>query len=190
MRKLNQKKVKWIIREIDTGERSVYRIAKRMDITPQWAREIHRFYHETGEYPFPNKPGRKKKVITDEEKELILKTREEHPLAGACAIEKLLDEKGIHIPHNRIHRFLKDKVFLKMNLINRNGGNGFVMNEDLAIVFGMQIGSKSNWIVSSFFRMMHHDSLLDMVCLNMQRQKTPYMCWVLQLEFMVFPSRL
>lgn len=109
MRKLNQKKVKWIIREIDKGERSVYRIAKHMDITPQWAREIHRFYHETGKYPFPNKPGRRKKVITDEEKELILQTREEHPLAGACAIEKLVDEKGIHIPHNRIHRFLKDQ---------------------------------------------------------------------------------
>jgi len=35
MKKLNQRKVKWIIREIDN------RIAKTMDITPQWAREQH-----------------------------------------------------------------------------------------------------------------------------------------------------
>jgi hypothetical protein len=44
MRKLNQKKVKWIIKEIDKGERSVYRIAKLKDITPQWAREISGSY--------------------------------------------------------------------------------------------------------------------------------------------------
>ena len=59
MRKLNQKKIKWLIREMDKGERSVYRIAKIMDISPQWAREINRMYHEMGTYPFPQKPGRK-----------------------------------------------------------------------------------------------------------------------------------
>jgi transposase InsO family protein len=109
MRKLNQKKVKWIIREMDKGERSVYRIAKLMDITPQWAREINRVYHETGEYPFPQKPGRKNKPLSEEEKDLIIKTREQHPLAGACTLERILDEKGVHIPHNRIHRFLKQQ---------------------------------------------------------------------------------
>ena len=108
MRKLNQKKIRWIVREMDKGERSVYRIAKIMDITPQWAREIHRMYHETGTYPFPQKPGRKPKQLSIEEQEIILKTREKHPLAGALSLEKLLDEKGIHIPHNRIHRFLKE----------------------------------------------------------------------------------
>jgi len=35
MRKLNKRKVKWIVREMDKEERSVYRIAKIMDITPQ-----------------------------------------------------------------------------------------------------------------------------------------------------------
>lgn len=44
MKKLNQKKVKWIVREMDKGERSVYRIAKTMEIAPQWAREIHFHY--------------------------------------------------------------------------------------------------------------------------------------------------
>ena len=113
MRKLNQKKIRWIIQEIDKGERSVYRIAKIMDISPQWAREIHRIYHETGQYPFPQKSGRKPKQLSEEEQEHILNTREEHPLAGALALEKLLDDKGIHIPHNRIHRFLKEQGLSK-----------------------------------------------------------------------------
>ena len=109
MRKLNQKKIKWIVREMDKRERSVYRIAKMMGITPQWAREIYHTYHKTGAYPFPQKPGRKPMQISSEEKHLILKTREEHPLAGALAIERILDEKGVHVPHNRIHRFLKEQ---------------------------------------------------------------------------------
>ncbi len=75
MKKLNQKKVKWVVREMDKGERSVYRIAKTMKITPQWAREIHRTYPKTGEYPFPQEPGRKPRLISTEERNLILEVR-------------------------------------------------------------------------------------------------------------------
>jgi putative transposase len=109
MKKLNQKKVKWIVREMDKGGRSVYRIAKTMDITPQWARGIHRIYHETGKYPFPQKPGRKPQLVSTVERDLVLETRKEHPLSGAVALEKILDSKGFHIGHNRIHRILKEE---------------------------------------------------------------------------------
>ena len=109
MRKLNKRKVKWIVREMDKEERSVYRIAKIMDITPQWAREIHKIYHETGEYPFPKKSGRKPTPVSDEERDIILNIRGKHPISGAVALEKILDSQGIHIPHNRIHRILKEE---------------------------------------------------------------------------------
>jgi putative transposase len=109
MKKLNKKKVKWVVREMDKGERSVYRIAKTMDITPQWAREIHRTYHETGEYPFPSKPGRRPRPVSMEEKRIVLETRKQHPLSGAVALEKILDSKVMHIGHNRIHRILKEE---------------------------------------------------------------------------------
>ena len=107
MKKLNQKKVKWIVREMDKGERSVYRIAKTMEITPQWAREVHRTYHTTGEYPFPQKPGRKPRPVSTMERNLVLETRKEHPISGAVALEKILDSKGVHIGHNRIHKILR-----------------------------------------------------------------------------------
>lgn len=44
MKTLNQKKVQWIVREMDEGDRSVYRIAKTMKVTSQWAREEHRVF--------------------------------------------------------------------------------------------------------------------------------------------------
>jgi len=54
MRKLNQRKVRWIIKEINSQERSIYRIAKTQDITPQWTRELYQRYQESAQYPSPN----------------------------------------------------------------------------------------------------------------------------------------
>jgi putative transposase len=113
MRKLNQKKIRWIVKEMKKGERSVYRIAKIQGITPRWVREIYNTYKTTGEYLYPCKAGRKTSPISYEDKQLILETRKKHPLAGAIALEKILDAQGIHIPHNRIHRILKEEGLAK-----------------------------------------------------------------------------
>lgn len=112
MRKLNQQKIRWIIKEIDKGERSTYRIAKTMNITPQWTRELHRSFHTTHQYPYPKKPGRKPKPISEEEKRIILEIRKQHPL-NAVTLEKILNEQEIHIGHNRIHRILKEEKLVK-----------------------------------------------------------------------------
>lgn len=112
MRKLNQKKIRWIIREIDRQERSIYRIAKTQGITPQWTRELHRHYHTTSQYPYPKKSGRKPRPITEEEKKIVLEIRKQHPL-NAVTLEKILAEQDIHISHNRIHRILKQEGLVK-----------------------------------------------------------------------------
>ena len=96
------------------GERSVYRIAKIQGITPRWAREIYNTYKTKGEYLYPCKPGRKPSPISSEDKQLILETRRKHPLAGAVALEKIIDaQEGVHIPHNRIHRILKEEGLVR-----------------------------------------------------------------------------
>ena len=112
MRKLNQQKIRWIIKEIDKGERTTYRIAKTMNITPQWTRELHRQYHTTSQYPYPKKSGRKPRPITEEEKTTVLEIRKQHPL-NAVTLEKILDEQGTHIGHNRIHQILKQEGLAK-----------------------------------------------------------------------------
>jgi putative transposase len=112
MRKLNQRKVRWIIREVDSQEQSIYRIAKIQDITPQWTRELHRRFQETSQYPYPRKSGRKPSPISPEEKRVVLETYSSHPLA-AVTLEKILVEQNIHIGHNRIHRILKEEGLAK-----------------------------------------------------------------------------
>ena len=112
MRKLNQQKIRWIIKEVDKGERTTYRIAKTMNITPQWTRELHRQFHTTHQYPYPKKPGRKPKPIKDTEKQIVLEIRKQHPLA-AVTLEKILTEQGIYIGHNRIHQILKQEGIVK-----------------------------------------------------------------------------
>ena len=113
MRKLNQRKIRWIIKEMEKGERSVYRIAKLQNVTPQWVRQLYKIYKETGEYPYPDKPGRKPVPVSDEERNMVLETKRKHPASGAVTLEKLLDEKGVHIPHNRIHCILKHEGLAK-----------------------------------------------------------------------------
>ena len=113
MKKLTQRKIRWIIREMKKGQLSVYGIAKQMKVTARWVRELYKRYLDTGEYPYPNRPGRKANPITDEERRTILVTRDEHPLC-AVTLEQILDERGVHIPHNRIHKVLRDAGVAKL----------------------------------------------------------------------------
>jgi len=112
MRKLNQQKIRWIIKEVDKEERSTYRIAKTMNITPQWTRELHRSFRTTHQYPYPKKPGRKPRPVSEDEKRIVLEIRKQHPL-NAVTLEKILAEQGIYIGHNRIHQILKKEDIVK-----------------------------------------------------------------------------
>jgi putative transposase len=116
MKKLNQRKVRWIIREMEKGELSVRCIARQQDITPQWARALHKSWQDTGDYPYPKKAGRKKKDILPEEREYILKLKEAHPLSGATTLEYISMSEGKRIPHNRIYRVLKEEGKVKDEL--------------------------------------------------------------------------
>jgi transposase len=131
MRKLNQKKIRWIIKQIDKGEQSTYRIAKTQDITPRWARELHHQFHTLYQYPYSKKSGRKPKPVTDTEKQIVLEIRKQHPLA-AVTLEKILAEQNIHIGH-----------------INNDEELGYATNADIAIASGTQIGSKKHTSRSS-----------------------------------------
>jgi putative transposase len=112
MRKLNQRKVRWIIKEVNSQERSIYRIAKTQNITPQWTRELYQRYQESAQYPYPKRSGRKPSPISLEEKRIVLETYHSHPLA-AVTLEKILVEQNIYIGHNRIHRILKEEGLAK-----------------------------------------------------------------------------
>ena len=113
MKKLNQKKIKWIVREVERREQGVWTIARQQKITPRHARRVAKKYKNNKE-PKLKKCGRKPKQITEEERNLVIKTYKEY-LASATMIEQILDEKGVHINHNRIHRILLEEGFAKTN---------------------------------------------------------------------------
>lgn len=63
-------------------------------------------------YPRLLPSGRKSKPIAQEEVEVILMLRKEHPV-GAVSLEKILADMGWHILHNRIHKVLRDHGLAK-----------------------------------------------------------------------------
>ena len=111
MKKLNQKKIKWIVNEGDKRDRGFYTIAQIQDITPRHARRVHKNYNGIKE-PKLLPCGRKPKPIAEEERKMVVNTFNEFQV-GAAMIEQILDEKGVHINHNRIHRILLEAKLAK-----------------------------------------------------------------------------
>ena len=70
MKKLNKKKIKWIVREVERRDKGVWTIAQIQGITPRWAREVHRKFKDVKD-PVLKKCGRKPRLITKEERKLV-----------------------------------------------------------------------------------------------------------------------
>lgn len=113
MKKLNKKKVKWIVKEVDKREKGVWTIGQIQNITKQHAYRVYNKYKD-GSEPIFKKCGRKPREITDGERKLVIDTYHEY-ISSATMIEQILDEKGIHINHNRIHRILLETGLAKLN---------------------------------------------------------------------------
>lgn len=117
MRTLNLRKVRWIVREMHKGELSVYKIAKLQGVTPQHVRRLYRKYgkiqiYKLNKFVCLRRCGRKPIPISMEETNAVITVKREMGF-GAVNIEKVLAEKGIKIPHNRIHRILLENGFAK-----------------------------------------------------------------------------
>ena len=113
MKKLNKKKIKWIVREAERREQGIWTIAQTQGITKQHAYRVVKKYKNDKD-PKLKKCGRKPKQITERERKIVIKTYKEY-MASATMIEQILDEKGKHINHNRIHRILLEAGFAKPN---------------------------------------------------------------------------
>jgi len=111
MKKLNKRKIKWICRQMKKRDLSAWDIARIQAITPRHARRVYTKYREI-KNPILLDPGRKPKPITKEEIETVMSARKGHPF-GAVNLEKVLASRKTNIPHNRIHRILKDNGFAK-----------------------------------------------------------------------------
>jgi putative transposase len=106
MGKLNQRKIRWILREMDRGKSSSS-IAAVQKVSQRRVQQLYKQYKDTGEISILQKRGRKKRKLTTNEESIILDAYEEYKV-NALALEKVIDRYyKIHIPHNRIHQVLK-----------------------------------------------------------------------------------
>lgn len=110
MKKLNKKKIKWIAKQIERRELGVWTIAKTQNISKQHAYRVAKKFKNT-EPVFKN-CGRKPKLITDEERQIVLQAYKEIR-SSAVMLEQYLDEKGVHMGHNRIHKILLEAKLAK-----------------------------------------------------------------------------
>ncbi len=107
VRTLNQKKIRWICRQVESGDLSKWQIARTQRITPRHVSRVYGKYKGVKQ-PKLLPPGRPPKAIKPEDTELVLRMRKEHPF-GAVNLEKIIEvEGGRHMPHDVIHKILKE----------------------------------------------------------------------------------
>ena len=111
--KLNEKKVRYIVRWKKRGKRS-REIATELKVSRRRVNQIWKEYRKTGEIPEVGKRvGRPRKMITEEEKRIVKEAKARYKL-GARMLEGIIErDYGIHIPHNRIHRILIEEGLAK-----------------------------------------------------------------------------
>ena len=107
MRVLNKRKIRWIVKHWVDGDLSHYRIARTQSISPRHARRVFNKYCNSKEIVL-HKPGRLPKPITKEEIQLVAALYKTQPM-GAVNMEKVLTIDNQHIPHNRIHKIMKQQ---------------------------------------------------------------------------------
>lgn len=113
MVKLNDKKIRWIIKWKERGK-STKKLAITQKISPRRVQQIVKQYRDTGEIPKLKKPGREPIPISQEEVNLVLDGYKRYKCNALYLEDLIMRDKGKHMPHNRIH-----KVMLKHGLARR-----------------------------------------------------------------------
>ena len=111
--KLTRSKLLETLRRKNEGWTS-YQARKIAGISVRRVNQVWREYLETDEVPVIGKRvGRPRKLVTDEERELVRKTYEIYRVS-ASTLEPIIDrDHGVHIPHNTIHRILLELGYAK-----------------------------------------------------------------------------
>jgi len=110
MRKLTREETVELARRACSPRReaSIYGLARAYGVSDRWVRKLRRLYLEGRPLPGLGRVGRPPRPITSEERSFILRCEDEERL-NPLALEKAIERyRGIHIPHNRLWRVLKE----------------------------------------------------------------------------------
>ena len=108
MKKLDQAKVEWIIREKRNGMHNK-EIAKTQKIFVRWVQKLWKKYKNKDMIVFPAPMGRPKGCIPGRREHSAVLSAVSRKAHGAVSLERsLVETVGIYIPHNTIHKILRD----------------------------------------------------------------------------------
>ncbi len=103
----NRRKLKWCLVHYELGDISCKWAAKHLEVTPRRFLQLCAEYKSTGKVPDVGVDvGRPKKEIPDEYKQIIKQAYEENPVNAVYLEKTIKRQRGIHIPHNVIHKVL------------------------------------------------------------------------------------
>ena len=112
LRQAYREEDKYIVRHKQRGK-SNREIAFEMRVSISTVKRVWSYWLAYKEYLPIRKRGRKVKELSEEEKEIIREAKAKYKL-GARRLEKVIEQVyGIHIPHNRIHKFLVEEGLAK-----------------------------------------------------------------------------
>ena len=110
--RLTEKKIRYIVRHKQKGK-SNREIAFEMRVSVSTVKRVWSYWLTHKEYLPIRRRGRKVKELSEKEKEIIREAKARYKL-GARRLEKVIEQVyGIHIPHNRIHKFLVEEGLAK-----------------------------------------------------------------------------
>jgi len=110
--RLTEKKIRYIVRHKQRGK-SNREIAFEMRVSVSTVKRVWSYWLTHKEYLPIRRRGRKVKELSEKEKEIIREAKARYKL-GARRLEKVIEQVyGIHIPHNRIHKFLVEEGLAK-----------------------------------------------------------------------------
>ena len=107
MVKLNNKIIKWILKNVSKSELSTKDAADIYDITQRRVQQLAKKYSETGEVPKLNWNRRPKTDLTEEQKQTIDTIWEETRL-GSKLLYFELKRKGTPVPKNKLIKYLTE----------------------------------------------------------------------------------
>lgn len=171
MKKLNQKKIRWIIRHIEQGLNSAA-VARSQKISQRRVQQIYGQYKETNLVPVLRKPGRKAKHLADEHAELINNVYEEHKI-GPVALEKMIqrEHKFISLTMQYTGICCRKDVFRRIQT-RRNKESGCDTSENTHYRLYIRIGASTKKSRLSHSWMMHQEISFHAWNLMMRQQKT------------------
>ena len=143
MQKLDPIQISWIIKSKEDGAKNAADVASSMKISVRWVQKLYsRRYRRTGAVPILGKPRRPKGIITEQMVQTVQSTFEKFR-CSAVFLEKIIDTAGTHIPHNTIHKIMRDEEGGGQKLSQRRGGDksGLDMKGHIQTPCGILTGS-------------------------------------------------